>query len=699
MDYYMVTVIIICFYLTIVLSESDLYQENATQDRLNPLNDYENADTSTRDQDKRTVFNSPNFGWAKHVGIKPSGHKYLLGYSTVDLKYTPVIRPLSVKYPGYVYGKPKVHFHIKRPVVQLRPARPVQNVAWKPALVTIKPVLPVYPHHPLVSKPSGVAHVEHVHIKPVNHVDHAHEAPHVDHVHNVPFHVDLVHPVHRYPVLAPSVSMPQAVPVSLPQPFVPVLPAPQFLPPPLFEVTKPNLGVLPLGAAPFPVAAPVPAAAPLPSIVPPPPAAVPAAGAVAIPIPAGGPIPAAATTLTDNVRKSFTININWNKNRTSANLPAAPAARPAAAPAPAPAAPPPKPAPAPAPKPAAAPAPAPPPKPAGPPTKAQLYVEYVDNNPKGQDSRERDEDEEEDSPKRIQIGLPDYSSVDYNEVKRDLANQGNNDFDHSKEKFKQEFNNFWESSPWTVEHGYRFIVPQGPVVDETPKETAKYQEIQLPKNNKVRSLKIIHNVKVYHQPAQKQTYNNVDSQNVYTNIPLQQLHIVEEEGERYVIDQHGKKVPGNINALILQYFKKKFQADAAIAREAARRAQNAIQPPKDHSKIGYPNNGESKGRDVFPGFSDEEKKRLEDHFHFFSTDNDGRDRGREQTKTFDKYADKNANRETEHHDEVEEIRSENARDEKIESENEEQKENHNENHGIPKKKRITLRMMTIIRKA
>lgn len=383
---------------------------------------------------------------------------------------------------------------------------------------------------------------------------------------------------------------------------------------------------------------------------------------------ASAAVPAAAGTLSDNVGKSFTIAINWNKNRTHANRPAAApaaaaapapapaaAARPASAPAPAsspaPAAPASGPAPAaapasgpapaaapasgaapsatpasgpaptsdaspaaapapasadapasapaaapdaapanaPAPAPAEAPAPAAPRRPSGPPTKAQLYVEYVDDNGNAREAQEKeeddDDDDDEDRPKRIQIGLPDYSSVDYNEVKRDLANQGNNDIDHSREKFKQEFNNFWEASPWTLEHGYKFIVPQGPdaIIDDITKGVSRYQEFDLPKKNNARSLKIVHNVKVYHQPAKTETYNDVENQKFYTaGTPQRQheLHILDEEGVRYIVHQNGKKmpIPSNINAQLLEFFKKKFQADAAAQRKAAVEGQqNAIQ--------------------------------------------------------------------------------------------------------------------------
>lgn len=328
-----ITAIILCFYLRTVVTESDLQQQNAAQDQLNPLNDFEDADTTAKAQDKRTVFNTANYGWAKHVGIKPSGHKYVIGYSPVDLKYSPVIRPLSVKHPGYVYGRPSINFHVKRPAV-LRPVRPVNPVVWKPS-VAVKPVVSVHvppspPHHHHV----GVAHVDHVHVKPVHHVDHvAHvdhvhhqvhtdhihqvQVPHAGHVHNVPVHVDHVHPapvhpVHVHPIHVQPVAVAQPVPAplpqpllpaSLPQPFlpaplpqhlVPVVPQPQFIPSPLFEVTKPDLGVLPLGAAfPSPILRDIPhlhqVHLPLkPALVPQPivPAAVPLPQAVPVPRPA-----------------------------------------------------------------------------------------------------------------------------------------------------------------------------------------------------------------------------------------------------------------------------------------------------------------------------------------------------------------------------------------------------------------------------
>lgn len=87
--------------------------------------------------------------------------------------------------------------------------------AWKPVSSAVKPVVEVV-------KPES--HIDHVHVQP----GHVHLAPHVDQVHQITVphgaHYDTFAHVDHLPV----------------RPFVPS--------PVLFEVTRPNLGVLPLGA-------------------------------------------------------------------------------------------------------------------------------------------------------------------------------------------------------------------------------------------------------------------------------------------------------------------------------------------------------------------------------------------------------------------------------------------------------------------
>lgn len=280
-------------------SERDLLQQNSSQDQLDPLNDQDSLDPTQREQEKRTIFTPSisNYAWAKHVAIRPSGAKHIIGYSPVDLKLRPVLRPISIKHQGYHYDKPRIQLHLKKPVIQV-PIRPVFRTSL-PHI--IKPLRPAHLDHVhavnhihvkpeshldhIHAKPSHIhfkPHVDHIHAVPVNqvhaHLDHVHAYPvqhldhvhaHVDHVHQVPVahhdhthavgHVDHIHnlqvPVHLQqvrPVIQPiSPAVQQVVPA-----VQPIVPAPhpvihqvaQPFVPSLFEVTKPNLGVLPFGA-------------------------------------------------------------------------------------------------------------------------------------------------------------------------------------------------------------------------------------------------------------------------------------------------------------------------------------------------------------------------------------------------------------------------------------------------------------------
>lgn len=110
------------------------------------MNDQENNDeTENREHDKRTIFNSEleNYGWARHVGVHPSGFKYVLGIGPVDLKYVPVIKnPFKVpnlrqKWPSKIF-KP------------FRPFKPSHTHAWKPRPVIVNPSLSVRPFIPVV---------------------------------------------------------------------------------------------------------------------------------------------------------------------------------------------------------------------------------------------------------------------------------------------------------------------------------------------------------------------------------------------------------------------------------------------------------------------------------------------------------------------------------------------------------------------
>ncbi|CAH0560953.1 unnamed protein product [Brassicogethes aeneus] len=250
-------------------SESDLQNKNSYE--INPLHDNQN-DLREKDQDKRTIFSPSysNFGLAKHIGVSSGGRKVVLGYSPVDLKFVPVVKPLR---QSYHYPRPKFQL---RPSLFLKPNLKIHGSGWKSVPTIHKPVLPVnvppppvHHHHivkPALLRPEEVRPVQvpvHVHqplpIKPaepfhpvavsptpivpvvpippasvahIPHVDHFHN--HIDHVHYSPSGIATAIP---HPPVLP------AYPAVAPQPLLPA-----FRPSPLFEVGRPDLGVLPLGA-------------------------------------------------------------------------------------------------------------------------------------------------------------------------------------------------------------------------------------------------------------------------------------------------------------------------------------------------------------------------------------------------------------------------------------------------------------------
>lgn len=248
--------------------------------------------------------------------------------------------------------------------------------------------------------------------------------------------------------------------------------------------------------APVPAPPPGPAPAPAPAAGPAP-APAPAPAAAPAPAPAPAPALTAPQLLTDSVRRQFSINLNWDRNRSPpspepvvvANLvgpPVALASVPAAA---TPAAPPVAV--------ASAPAPASP-NPAGPVSVQNLpqleTPEPPTRNIDYDDSVERDSADYEDRPKRFQIELPDdYVNSDITESKREI-NSGNEQ-NEAREKFKKEFQNFWDNSPWTVEHGYKYILPEDSAKKKYDKEESreieKYQVFKIPdEHNKIRNLKV-----------------------------------------------------------------------------------------------------------------------------------------------------------------------------------------------------------------
>lgn len=307
---------------------------------------------------------------------------------------------------------------------------------------------------------------------------------------------------------------------------------------------------IPVAPAPAPPAAPAPppAAAPAPATAPAPapasaPAPAPASATAPAPRSQVAPAltinPAATQLLTDSVRRQFSINLNWDRNRSPpsaepivvANLvgppvalartPAQPAVAVSAPVAPVAAAPIPA-APAPAELAPAAPAPvapavasepaapavqppaspraaaAPIPAPISPRTLIQQQPQAPSANSIDYDESEERESannvDYEDRPRRFHIELPeDYVNQEIHENKREV-NSGNHQ-DHEKQQFKKEFQNFWDTSPWTAERAYKYILPEDTgnkkYVNEEAKEITNYQVFKLPDDHKkIRDLKV-----------------------------------------------------------------------------------------------------------------------------------------------------------------------------------------------------------------
>ncbi|XP_044749203.1 bromodomain-containing protein 4-like [Coccinella septempunctata] len=297
----MICIILQCF-STLVRCDATLDEQNSLNN-LNPVNDHENNEENEkeRDHDKRTIFNSEvdNYGWAKHVGVHPSGFKYILGIGPVDLKYVPVIRnPFKLnrpKWPPKVFKpfrpvKPS-HNHVFKPArpvvvnhgIGVRPLGPVFRPVVplvRPALpfgkpVMFRPVAPPAPQWPNKSwqqdewkqkpaSPKPVVGLTPVNLIPIQPV--VKPVPPPQAVPVVPLQpanpVVSVQPVH--PPVVPLQPINPVVQVQpAPQPVVPypttistdpwvplVKPAYPLVPQqPLLEVTKPNLPVLPLGAS------------------------------------------------------------------------------------------------------------------------------------------------------------------------------------------------------------------------------------------------------------------------------------------------------------------------------------------------------------------------------------------------------------------------------------------------------------------
>nr|CAH7725633.1 unnamed protein product [Callosobruchus chinensis] len=294
--------------------------------------------------------------------------------------------------------------------------------------------------------------------------------------------------------------------------------------------------VIALPAAP---AAPPPApAAPAAPAAPPRANAPPAAAAPAAAAPAQPPL------LTDSVRRVFSINLNWDRNRTPGQdnaLPpviVAPRIAPAAA----------------APQPAAAPAPALPPAPAGP----AVPPRNLPPLPRAAPDIEDDVDTIEDRRKRYYIEI--------NTEDKDKAEE----VEQNKEKFKREFDNFWQGAPWKFENGYQHIVP-----DENQKAPTKEE----PANEN--TVRVTHKIKVFSKPSFEDLHDAVFSPSTEVNYYDSPDH---EPYAQYIVPHNVDPVAFHwqvVNQEILDYYKKKFANDANAQQELAERLRYKGQPSNE----------------------------------------------------------------------------------------------------------------------
>lgn len=333
--------------------------------------------------------------------------------------------------------------------------------------------------------------------------------------------------------------------------------------------------VIAIPAAPAP-----PAAAPAPGA---PPRAPGAPGlAPAAPAPrAGAPaVPQAPPLLTDSVRRGFSVNLNWDRssspgqpNNVVPPIVVSPRIAPAGT----------------APAAASAPAPVAPQAPPARNADRTIVPARVILYHNKAESRQNDY---EDSPRRLNIELPDYE----NEEER-------SDADDAKEKFKREFNNFWELSPWTPELGYKFLAPDKERISEQPKienslkVTHRVQIRQDPSKREIDELAAAPSTPVTFYQPQPAAYEHHPQHAVPPNVDptAWHWHIVNQEiqdyyAKKFAADAEAQRElaermaamgmkRGPTNADILQYYSQKFHADALEKQRIANQGQHLLDDP------------------------------------------------------------------------------------------------------------------------
>jgi hypothetical protein len=190
--------------------------------------------------------------------------------------------------------------------------------------------------------------------------------------------------------------------------------------------------------------------------------------------------------------------------------------------------------------------------------KVQLYTDYDYDNDK---NPRLDQPPKQDQPEKVQIEFPDYTVTDIGAGKREV----NYDYLHSKEKFKEGFQNFWESSPYTYEHGYKYLAPP----PGTGAQDANYQQ-EVPQQTKYEEYDL--------KPKHHNSVRSLESPKAFIN--SHSLNV--DESPPSVLDIHGistaDATPDNsdVHHHLLEYYKRKFASDAAAKQPAFRRTNENI---------------------------------------------------------------------------------------------------------------------------
>ncbi|KAK4886322.1 hypothetical protein RN001_002593 [Aquatica leii] len=245
---------------------------------LDPLNQPE-SEYLHKDQGKRTIFPAKHYLYGKHVAIDSHGHKFLLGYTPLNVKYQSSIRPIGILKPTFHQNNivPWRPFRQYLPSAAPVPSPlPISDNEWKPILSPSLLPVPKPGLDQLKPWDGGINSAIFQHAHPINPNQHAHPFHSVQPlqpVQTIHFpginHIQPVNPIHHFqpghPIMPTVPIIPPAVKPILPDAHVrPLLhnyyyyqtpvSKPVILPQQqLFHVGRPQLPVLPLGAA-FPAA-------------------------------------------------------------------------------------------------------------------------------------------------------------------------------------------------------------------------------------------------------------------------------------------------------------------------------------------------------------------------------------------------------------------------------------------------------------